>query len=89
MSALQKLQERIEQWKVNHEALKVENGELKSQLEGASGIAEAQEALKVELEEKTNQCTSLEENVSTLQQELAEKDVEIEKIITQVEALLA
>jgi len=89
MSALQKLQERIEQWKVNHEALKVENGELKGQLEGASGIAEAQEALKIELEDKTNQCTSLEENVNTLQQELAEKDAEIEKIITQVEALLS
>ncbi len=89
MSALQKLQEKIEQWKVSHEALKAQNSELKSQLEGASGIAEAQELLKIELENKTSQCASLEENLSSLQAELAEKDAEIEKIITQVEALLA
>ena len=89
MSALQKLQEKIEQWKTNHEALKEQNDDLKSQLAGASGAAEAQEALKVELESKTSQCTTLEESVSSLQAELAEKDEEIEKIIAQVEALLS
>jgi len=89
MSSLQKLQEKIEQWKENHEALKAQNNDLTSQLEGASGVAKAQEALKLELENKTNQCTTLEENVKVLQRELEEKDEEIEKIITQVEALLA
>ena len=89
MSALQKLQEKIEQWKSNHEEIKRQNAELKSQLEGAAGVQEAQEVLRVELEAKSAQCQTHEENIASLQQELREKDEEIEKIIAQVETLLA
>lgn len=89
MSALQKLQEKITQWKNDHETLKYENEELKSQLAGAAGVEEAKEALNRELEAKTAQCQNHEETIVSLQSELREKDEEIEKIIAQVEALLA
>ena len=72
MSALQRLQEKIEQWRVDHEALKSENGQLKIELNNASGSQS----------EQANQ-------IAALKSELEEKDVEIEKIIAQVEALLA
>ncbi len=72
MSALQKLQEKIEQWRVDHEALKSENAQLKVELSNVSGSQNAQEA-----------------QISALKRELEEKDVEIEKIIAQVESLLA
>ena len=56
MSALQKLQEKIEQWRVDHEALKSENAQLKAELANVAGSQNAQEAqitsLKRELEEK-------------------------------------
>jgi chromosome segregation ATPase len=72
MSALQKLQEKIEQWRADHEALKSENAQLKVELSNVSGSQNAQEA-----------------QIETLKRELEEKDVEIEKIIAQVESLLA
>ena len=89
MSALQTLQEKITQWKHDHETLKSENASLKSQLAGAAGIEEAKEALSHELEAKEAQCQSHEETIASLQSELREKDEEIEKIIAQVEALLS
>lgn len=72
MSALQKLQEKIEQWRADHEALKNENAQLKIELSNASGSQNQQE-----------------EQIATLKRELEEKDAEIEKIIAQVESLLA
>ncbi len=72
MSALQKLQEKIEQWRVDHEALKSENAQLKVELSNVSGSQNAQET-----------------QIAALKRELEEKDVEIEKIIAQVESLLA
>ncbi len=72
MSALQRLQEKIEQWRVDHEALKSENAQFKVELNNASGSQSEQE----------NQ-------IAALKRELEEKDVEIEKIIAQVETLLA
>ena len=89
MSALQKLQEKIEQWKRDHESLKAENADLKSQLAGAAGAKEDKERLNRELEAKAILCQTHEETVATLQRELREKDEEIEKIIAQVETLLA
>ncbi len=89
MSALQKLQEKIEQWRRDHEELKTQNANLKSQL---AGVAEAQkdnESLVIEVEAKVKQCSELEGTVTALRAELEEKDVEIEKIIAQVESLLA
>ena len=72
MSALQKLQEKIEQWRVDHEALKSENAQLKAELSNVSGSQNEQES-----------------QIAALKRELEEKDVEIEKIIAQVETLLA
>ncbi len=89
MSALQKLQEKIEQWKKDHEALKAQNADLRSQLAGVAEAQKAKESLLIEVEAKTTQCQTLETTVATLRQELEEKDAEIEKIIAQVEALLA
>jgi SMC interacting uncharacterized protein involved in chromosome segregation len=89
MSALQKLQEKIEQWKVNHEALKVQNSDLKSQLAGVANSQNDQELLIAELRAELEKCTALESTIDTLKRELTEKDEEIEKIIAQVEALLS
>ena len=72
MSALQKLQEKIEQWRADHEALKSENAQLKIELSNVSGSQNAKE-----------------EQIAALKRELEEKDAEIEKIIAQVESLLA
>jgi chromosome segregation ATPase len=72
MSALQKLQEKIEQWRVDHEALKGENAKLRGEL---SNVSEYQNEQEVE--------------IAALKRELEEKDTEIEKIIAQVETLLA
>lgn len=89
MSALNRLQEKIEQWKRDHETLTTQNANLKSQLAGVAGAHEAQHALKVELDSKSSLCVSHEETIALLRQELKDKDEEIEKIIAQVETLLA
>ena len=89
MAALQKLQEKIEQWKHDHETLKAQNADLKSQLAGVAEAQKANESLVIEVEAKATQCKALEESVASLQRELEEKDTEIEKIIAQVETLLA
>ena len=72
MSVLQKLQEKIEEWRVDHEALKSENAQLKVELSTVSGSQNEQAS-----------------QIAALKNELEEKDVEIEKIITQVESLLS
>ena len=72
MAALQRLQEKIVQWRVDFEALKSENAQLKIELQNASGSKEDQAA-----------------QIEALKRELEEKDAEIEKIIAQVETLLA
>jgi predicted nucleic acid-binding Zn-ribbon protein len=72
MSALKKLQEKIEQWRVNHEALKNENIQLKVEISSISGSQSDKDA-----------------QIEALKDELLEKDKEIEKIISQVETLLA
>ncbi len=89
MSALQKLQEKIEQWKTDHEALKAQNSDLKSQLAGVASAQKEKESLVLELEAKSSICVAQEETIDLLKYELEEKDVEIEKIIAQVETLLA
>jgi predicted RNase H-like nuclease (RuvC/YqgF family) len=70
MSALQKLQEKIEQWRVDHEALKSENAQLKVELENASGSQyekdTAIETLKRELEEKDAEIEKIIAQVESL-----------------------
>jgi len=89
MAALQKLQEKIEQWREDHEELKRQNADLKSQLAGVAEAQKKNESLMIEVEAKTKQCMELEARISALKHELEEKDIEIEKIIAQVESLLA
>ena len=70
MSALQKLQEKIEQWRVDHEALKSENAQLKIELSNASGTQGANESqiatLKRELEEKDEEIEKIIAQVESL-----------------------
>ena len=89
MAALQKLQEKIEQWRRDHEEIKKQNANLKSQLAGVAEAQKANESLVIEVEAKATQCTELESTVAALRRELEEKDTEIEKIIAQVESLLS
>ena len=89
MAALNRLQEKIEQWRVDHEEIKKQNADLKSQLAGVAEAQKENESLNIEVEAKSTQCVTLEEMVNTLRRELEEKDNEIEKIIAQVESLLA
>ena len=89
MNALQKLQEKIEQWRVDHEALKEQNSDLKSQLAGVASAQNDQESVIAELRKEVEQCTAQESTIEALKRELEEKDAEIEKIIAQVETLLA
>ncbi len=89
MSALQKLQEKIEQWRKDHEALKVQNSDLKNKLESVASSQNDQESVIAELRNRVANCATQEETIETLQRELEEKDAEIEKIIAQVETLLA
>ncbi len=89
MTALQKLQEKIEQWRQDHEALKAQNSDLKSQLSGVASSQNEQEALIIELRAEIDRCMLKDEKIEALQRELTEKDEEIEKIIAKVESLLA
>ena len=89
MAALNRLQEKIEQWKKDHETLKMQNADLKSQLAGVAEAQKVKDSLTIEIEAKTQECTALSARVETLTLELKEKDEEIEKIIAQVETLLA
>ena len=89
MSALQRLQDKIEQWRRDHEALKAQNSDLRSQLAGVASAQNDQESVIVELRKEVEQCTAQESTIEALKRELEEKDAEIEKIIAQVESLLA
>ena len=89
MSALQKLQEKIEQWRADHEALKVQNRELKSQLANVASSQNDQESIIAGLRNEVEKCTTQEATIEALKRELEEKDAEIEKIIAQVETLLS
>lgn len=72
MSALAKLQDKIEAWNKEYQLLKKENI-----------------ALKKELEEGSSSDKEYLSQIETFKREVKEKDDEIEKIIKQVETLLA
>jgi predicted RNase H-like nuclease (RuvC/YqgF family) len=89
MSALERLHEKIEQLKTDYVSIQEQNKNLKSQLAGVAAAHTDQETLVAELRAELEQCTAKEQTIRNLQQELQEKDNEIEKIIAQVESLLA
>ncbi len=70
MSALQKLQEKIEQWRVDHEALKSENAQLRTELSNASGAQGEKdtviETLRRELAEKDAEIEKIIAQVESL-----------------------
>jgi uncharacterized coiled-coil protein SlyX len=70
MSALQKLQEKIEQWRVDHEAIKSENAQLKVDLNNASGAQGEKdsliESLRRELAEKDAEIEKIIAQVESL-----------------------
>ncbi len=70
MSALQKLQEKIEQWRVDHEALKSANAQLKVELNNVSGAQGEKDmliqSLQRELEEKDAEIEKIIAQVETL-----------------------
>ncbi len=70
MSALQRLQEKIEQWRMDHEAIKSENAQLKVELGNASGAQSEKntliESLKRELEEKDAEIEKIIAQVESL-----------------------
>ena len=70
MSALQKLQEKIEQWRVDHEAIKSENAQLKVELGNASGAQGEKdtliETLRNELAEKDAEIEKIIAQVESL-----------------------
>jgi len=70
MSALQKLQEKIEQWRVDHEAIKSENEQLKIELGNASGAQNEKdsviESLRNELAEKDSEIEKIIAQVESL-----------------------
>ena len=70
MSALQKLQEKIEQWRVDHEAIKSENAQLKVELGNASGVQGEKdsviESLRRELAEKDAEIEKIIAQVESL-----------------------
>ena len=81
MSALDRLKEKIETWKKRIDELEQENKELRQELERVGDETYADETLLAELAECQN-------TVSALQEDIAEKDKEIEAIIAKVEALI-
>lgn len=70
MSALQKLQEKIEQWRADHEALKSENAQLRAEVESLVAQKNEKEekvaALENELEEKDAEIEKIIAQVETL-----------------------
>jgi len=89
MAVLAKLQEKIEAWKEEHEALKEKNHHLKSQLASLAETQTKNETLQLELDAKNSRLKQLEEDLEIAKMELEEKDAEVEKILKKVEALLA
>jgi chromosome segregation ATPase len=70
MSALQRLQEKIEQWRMDHESLKSENAQLKIELNNVSGSHGEKdsiiESLRNELAEKDEEIEKIIAQVESL-----------------------
>ena len=66
MSALKRLQDKIEQWKTKHEALKTENAQLKDALSSTSSSEHIITNLKAELAERDAEIEKIIEQVEAL-----------------------
>jgi chromosome segregation ATPase len=89
MNALTRLQDKIRELKTQYETIKNQNEDLKNQLAEVASAQNEKQHLLSKLELEAQRCQTLEDAIEELKQELAQKDAEIEKIIAQVEALLA
>lgn len=70
MTALQRLQEKIEQWRGDHEALKMENEALKTELNASTSVqgenSNKIESLQIELNEKDKEIEKIIAQVEAL-----------------------
>ncbi len=89
MNALEKLQKRINALKEAYAKLKQVNEGFKEQIADAASALEENQTLKVALEAAQKRYEACQEELAQLRRELSDKDEEIEKIVAQVEALLA
>jgi len=76
MTALERLKAKIDEWKSNYETIAKENEELKKELENCADAGDAQE------------IANLKSQIEQLKDEIAQKDVEIEGILENIEELL-
>ena len=83
MRALDKLKEKINEWKRDYEALAKENSELKAKLENCSESGSVQDVSQLEEE-----IERLNKEIEKLKQEIELKDLEIEDILENIEELL-
>ena len=89
MTAIERLKEKIEGWKSRIRELEESNKRLQKEKEElVRELKECGGGDSRELKELKEQLALKEETITLLQQELRDKDEEIEDIITKVEALL-
>jgi predicted RNase H-like nuclease (RuvC/YqgF family) len=82
MSALDRLKEKVDAWKLRIEELEQDNKELRKQVDHTgAGNSDEVDDLRVQLEACQN-------TVTELRNDIAEKDLEIDAIIAKVEALI-
>jgi len=77
MTALERLKSKIDEWKSNYELIAKENQELKAKLANSGISSDCEEEI-----------SRLNQEIGSLKHELAEKDVEIESILENIEELL-
>ena len=89
MATLQQLAEKIAQLKTAFESLKEDNAKMKAQLENATREQADKDQTIAALRQEAERAQSLSEELERVRRELRDKVEEIEKIVAQVEALLA
>ena len=82
MAALDRLKEQVKAWKERIAELEEANRTLEAQAgQAGDGVDDAAETLRAEL-------AACRQHVRALEQDIADKDIEIEAIIAKVEALI-
>jgi len=89
MNALTRLQDKIRELKAEFESVKRQNEDMQTKLIQCASLEDEKQRLNQRIEQETQRAKDLEDTISQLKNELSQKDAEIEKIIAQVEALLA
>ncbi len=82
MTALERLKSKIDEWKSDYEEIAKENEELKKQVANG-GNSSVQDTSELEIE-----IDRLNAEIAKLKQEIELKDIEVENILENIEALL-